>query len=120
MAKKERSAKTELLALIERLPEPALSSLAEFAGFLADKYPFEPEQVTVNPIPRPETEGIIAAIKRLTKTYPMLDKKVVFDQTALAMSDHVLEDQDATHSIDRLERIFREAYEAYCLKTDTK
>ena len=37
-------------------------------------------------IPRPETESVIAAIKRLSKTYPMLERKLLFNQTSILMN----------------------------------
>jgi hypothetical protein len=95
-----------------QLPDEALVMLHEFAEFLAHKYP--PEVATVIeivPIPRPEKEGVIPAIKRLSKTYPMLDKKVLFEQTSVAMSAHVLKEVSSEESIDRLEKVFRKEYD---------
>lgn len=96
------------------LPDEALVTLHEFTGFLANKYPPEAQSVIeMVPIPRPEEEGVIPAIKRLSKTYPMLDKKILFEQTSAAMSAHVLKEVTAMESIDRLEKVFRKEYEDY-------
>lgn len=104
----------ETADMAAQLPDEALVTLHEFAGFLADKYPSEAAApAEIIPIPRPSKEGVIPAIKRLSKTYPMLDKKVLFEQTSVAMSAHVLNDVSSEESIDRLESVFRKEYEDY-------
>ena len=95
------------------LPDQAFDSLAEFAEFLAAKYPAPAVEQAYVPLPRPEGESVIAAIKRLSKSYPMLDKTTLFDQTSAAMSAHILQDISAQESIDKLETVFREKYEAF-------
>lgn len=113
MPKKRKANLATLEAIYPKLPDDALATLSEFAGYLADKYPAD-EQASeeMNPIPRPDDESVIAAIKRLAKTYPMLDKRILFDQTSAAMSAHVLQEVSSKESIDRLEGVFRKAYEA--------
>lgn len=114
MSKKRKADLATLEAIYPDLPDEALSTLCEFAGFLADKYP--PAAMTAiekEAIPRPQEESVIAAIRRLAKTYSMLDKKIVFDQTSAAMSAHVLQEVSSKESIDRLEQVFAEAYQAY-------
>ena len=104
-----------------QLPDEALMTLHDFAGFLANKYPPEAPPVTeMVSIPRPEEEGVIPAIKRLSKTYPMLDKKVLFEQTSVAMSAHILKEVTAMESIDRLEKVFRKEYEDYLERAKRK
>ena len=110
-----RSARLALIAeTAEQLPDEALLSLTDFAEFLAVKYPPAEgrAELEIVPIERPETETVIAAIRRLAKTYPMLDKEILFQQTSQAMSDHVLKEISQIDSIDRLEAVFREEYEA--------
>ena len=106
-----------LVALAEQLPESALASLLEFAEFLHARHPSEAATaLEIVPIPRPREEGVIPAIKRLSKTYPMLDKQVLFEQTSATMSAHVLNNISAQDSIDRLEEVFRKEYEAFLLR----
>ncbi len=103
------------------LPDDALLSLHEFAVFLGNKYPPEaPATAEIVPITRPESEGVIPAIKRLSKTYPMLDKRVLFEQTSAAMSAHVLNEVTAKESIDRLEKMFRKEYEDFVARMERK
>ena len=100
--------------LAEALPDEALQNLHEFAEFLAEKYP-SPVQVNLEyvPLPRPEGESVIAAIKRLSKSYPMVDSTSLFDQTSAIMSAHILQDVSKQDSINKLEAIFAEKYQAY-------
>lgn len=104
-----------LADLAAGLPDEALISLLEFADFLAQKYPAvdTAADLEVVPIERPDRETVIAAIRRLAKTYPMLDRDILFQQTSRAMSDHVLQAVPDHESIDRLEAVFRQEYEAY-------
>ena len=107
-----------LSTLASALPEQAQQTLLEFAEFLSLKYPAEepaPEQQIVA-IDRPPEETVIAAIRRLAKTYPMLEKDVLFQQTSQAMSDHVLQTVPVDESIDRLEAVFRTEYENWLKK----
>ena len=111
----------ELADIAVQLPDDALASLHEFAGFLANKYPPEAQLTAeIVSIARPEKEGVIPAIKRLSKTYPMLDKKVLFEQTSAAMSAHVLNEVSAKESIDRLEKVFRKEYEDLIARMEQK
>ncbi len=112
------STRTAQLSNIESigkdLPHEALAMLAEFAQFLKAKHPsIQTEVQALNPIDRPVEENVIAAIRRLSKTYPMLDKSILFEQTSAAMSAHVLQEISSTESIDRLEQVFKKEYEAY-------
>ena len=109
-----------LTEIAAALPDEALLTLIEFGEFLASKYPAEQlaEQI-YNPLPRPEDESVIAAIKRLSKSYPMLDKTTLFDQTSAAMSAHILQDVSKKESIDKLERVFKEKYEAYIIASES-
>lgn len=108
------SRQADISNIAAQLPDDALVTLHEFAGFLASKYPpAEPDTAEIVPLTRPDEEGVIPAIKRLSKTYPMLDKRVLFEQTSAAMSAHVLKEVSAKESIDRLEKVFRKEYEAF-------
>lgn len=66
-------------------------------------------------IPRPVEESVVAAIKRLAKSYPMLEKQKMLDETATLMTQHILQGRDAVEVIDELEKIFSFHYQA--LKT---
>lgn len=109
-----KSRQAEIDEISSQLPDDVLITLHEFAEFLASKHPpVENIDVEIVSIPRPEKEGVISAIKRLAKTYPMVDKELLFDQTSAAMSAHVLNEVSSEESIDRLEEVFRKQYEEF-------
>ena len=105
----------KLLAIFSDLDENDQNSLISFAQFLLEKaqqegrYQLE-EQIIVE-IVRPKQEKVIAAIKRLSATYPMLPKDSLMNQTASLMSEHILKGRAASEVIDELEKLFRLRYE---------
>ncbi|CAA6814963.1 MAG: Unknown protein [uncultured Thiotrichaceae bacterium] len=65
-------------------------------------------------IERPAEESVIKAIKRLSATYPMVDKSTMLNQTSDLMTKHLIHGQSASEVIDQLEKQFEEAYQTYC------
>jgi hypothetical protein len=62
------------------------------------------------PIPRPAHESVVAGLKRLSKTYPMLSKTEMLNATSELVARHVMQGTEPGQVIDRLEDIFREHY----------
>jgi len=62
------------------------------------------------PIPRPAHESVVAGLKRLSKTYPMLSKTEMLNATSELVARHVMQGTEPAQVIDRLEDIFREHY----------
>jgi len=115
---KQRSAEQrQLLRLFDGLSEGDRASLMAFAQFLAAREPVvdAPEPVVVEPrqIPRPSRESVVAAIKRLSSSYFMLDTRAMLDDTASLMSAHILQGRRAEQVIDDLEDLFQEHYRRY-------
>jgi len=104
----------KLLKIYNQLTESAQSSLMDYADFLLDKYPNVQEaQTEPNFIPRPEKESVIAAIKRLSATYPMLKDSSLFNQTSTLMTQHIMQGREASIVIDEIEVIFQTQYAEY-------
>lgn len=100
-----------LLACFRRLPAEHQSTLLEFAEFLlARTEPVAPD-TTPKPIPRPEEESVIGAIKRLSETYHMLDRSKMLHETSGLMAQHVMQGREAGEVIDELEIVFRRHYQ---------
>jgi hypothetical protein len=55
---------------------------------------------------------VVQAIKRLSASYPMLDRQKLFGETTAFMAQHLLEGKDAGSVIDQLELLFRRHYDA--------
>jgi len=108
----------QLLDLFTGLDEDGQSSLLAFAEFLSSRKIVSPVAATRPPvavpepekIERPAEESIVAALKRLAKTYPMLDKSEMLGATSDLVATHVMQGTEPVQVIDRLEMIFAEHY----------
>jgi hypothetical protein len=95
-------------------------TLLAFAAFLVQRSaamqephggPGEP-----TPVPRPSSESVVAAIKRLSLTFAMLDRGPMLNETSALMSAHVLQGRPANEVIDDLEALFARHYRDYRAK----
>ena len=112
-----KKSEKQLLNLYRSLPKEARHTLLDFARFLVERYP--PEVVTVAEplgIPRPSEESVIAAVKRLSATYPMLNKDTMLHETSALVAQHLIQGREATEVIDELEIIFLQRFQS--LATD--
>ena len=104
-----------LLALFRRLSEARRQTLIEFAAFLAEKETTDSADAPLLepvPIPRPEQENVVMAIKRLRATYPMLDSADLFNEASAQMTRHLMHGIPANEVIDELEQIFLQRYQS--------
>jgi hypothetical protein len=107
-----------LMAIYRQLGDDDRRTLLAFAEFLLQRNRFAAPPVvpTQAPLPEPETlprpvqESVVAALKRLAKTYPMLDKTEMLSATSDLVARHILEGTGTTEVIDRLEEIFAARY----------
>jgi hypothetical protein len=113
-----------LHSLFERLADADRATLLAFAEFLGSRSAVgagqagvdtpEPARTELPPpasIERPEQETIIAGLKRLARTYPMLDKSEMLGATSDIVATHLLQGSDPARVIDELEEIFRTHYQ---------
>jgi hypothetical protein len=104
-----------LLKLFRELSEAGRESLLNFAEFLVHREAGSStnRQAAAEPadIPRPESESVVAAIRRLSNTFPMVDKDALLHEAADLMSAHVVQGRPAVEVIDELEVVFRRHYE---------
>jgi hypothetical protein len=107
-----------LLRIYRGLESESQETLLAFAEFLAQREgagspPAEPSAVSEPvPEPRPTEETVIAAIKRLRRSYPMLDSGTMLQETSQLMAAHVLQGRGAADVVDELEALFAARYEA--------
>lgn len=109
-----------LLELLGQLGAVDQASLLAFAEFLCSRQPVvaagnPPPQEIAEPVPveRPPAESVVAGLKRLARTYPMLDKSEMLSATSDLVATHIMKGTDPAAVIDRLEDIFREHYEQF-------
>ncbi len=112
---------TKLLNFFSDLDKNDQSSVLSFAEFLLNKAKQEGRLIVVDQpvdIVRPEEERVVAAIKRLSATFPMLKKNSMLNETAALMSEHILKGRAAKDVIDELESLFKARYKEFCLQRE--
>ncbi len=111
-----------LLRLFSRLDVSRRASLQAFAEFLCQQQEQEEqgnasslasEIQAPEDIPRPEEESVVAAMRRLTGTFPMINRDALLDRATSLMTSHMLQGQPAAQIIDELEALFEEHYQIY-------
>jgi hypothetical protein len=112
------SSEHQLLDLYRRLGPDGQATLLAFAEFLCQRGAYAvdpPREETVEipepaPILRPEHESVVAGLKRLSQTYPMLSKTEMLTATSELVARNIMQGTDPAQVIDQLEDIFREHY----------
>ncbi|MCW8854174.1 MAG: Crp/Fnr family transcriptional regulator [Gammaproteobacteria bacterium] len=106
-----KASANNLAIIYDMLPEQDQKALFDFAEFLQSRAP-EKKTDVLQPvdIPRPEKESVVAAIKRLNKTYPMINRTLVLHETSDFMMQHVVSGKAASEVIDGLENMFNEKF----------
>jgi len=109
-----------LLAVWHDLGAADRATLLAFAAFLQQRdapmmspppSPPAPAEVPQpEMIERPAEESVVAALKRLAKTYPMLNKSEMLRSTSDLVATHIMQGGDTGPVIDQLEDIFSEHY----------
>ncbi len=116
--------KDTFLKLLDGLSAVDAAAVVSFAEFLSSRggalslpvfSPPEPPPPVEIPepenIPRPEDEKVVAAVKRLSKTYFMLDKKAMLTETSDLVTQHIIQRRDVVEVIDELEAVFSRQYQ---------
>lgn len=100
-----------LQEIIQRLPKEVVENLLDYAEFLDSKHGQNPVSTEPLNIPRPDTESVVEAIKRLTVTFPMLDTRHLLHETGDLMTQHIMQARPAVEVIDELEALFQRHFE---------
>ncbi|MBD3609284.1 MAG: Crp/Fnr family transcriptional regulator [Gammaproteobacteria bacterium] len=108
--------KQKLLDIYKGLDDTSRRSLLDFAAFLShqEQAP-QPELAPVEPqhIEPKENESVIQAVKRLSASYPMLDKAKLLNDTSALMMAHTVQGREREEVIVELEEVFRQHYQNY-------
>lgn len=94
-----------LLAAFDRLDEAQQDALMDFAVVLAARDDGSAAAVK-RPEPRPPDESVVAAIRRLTRVYPVLERRRLMGPVSMLMAQHALQGREAAEVIDELEAVF--------------
>jgi hypothetical protein len=82
--------------------------LLEFAAFLAARGEAPPAARIVTL--RPEQETVVHAVRRLNRSYPMLDRAELLQPVGDLLSQHLVDGRAAGAVIDDLEALYATAY----------
>ena len=111
-----KNRKRQLDKLMSQLGNEHQQAVIDYAAFLVHQYKTKtPVKAGLKPkdIIRPERESVIAAIKRLKKTFYMLDTDLLLDETSSMMGQHMLRGREAPIVINELQSMFQAKYEEY-------
>ena len=111
----------KLAGIYDSLDEDNRRTLLAFAEFLAARVPSKAQAKLCEPAPlqRPPRESVVGAIKRLSRTYYMLDRSSMLNETSSLMGSHVLKGRPASEVIDELESMFKGRYAKYLEERET-
>lgn len=107
-----RKEEGKLLDLFGQLTSEQQEKLIAFAEFLTGNPPGEAASEPLA-IPRPSTETVTMAIRRLAKSYPMLDRRRLMGEASRLLAQHALEGRPSAAVIDDLEALFSRSFEQH-------
>ncbi|HKJ87554.1 MAG TPA: Crp/Fnr family transcriptional regulator [Gammaproteobacteria bacterium] len=113
-----------ILAALEQLSEEQQEQVVEYAEFLGQRAgaragtgetaaPAVPTPESPQPVEKDPEEGPVQAIKRLRRTYPMLDRSKLLDETTNVMTKRYLRNKPEDEVIEEIEEIFEQHYQRY-------
>ncbi|MCK5639489.1 MAG: Crp/Fnr family transcriptional regulator [Gammaproteobacteria bacterium] len=101
----------KLQQLFSQLAKAERENLLSYAEFLALRAESEPSNIVeIVAIERPRQETLMAALKRLSRTYPMLDKSKLLHETTALTAQHLMQGREASEVIDECELLFQRHY----------
>ena len=101
----------EIAGALSREDQQALLAFAEFLGARAERSNIMIPPPVPKTMPRTDEETVVAAIKRLSAQYPMLDEAKLLDPTSQLMSEYILRGRKAAEVIADLEKLFDAQYQ---------
>jgi hypothetical protein len=113
-----------LLKLYRQLSPGDREGLLSYAEFLqqraagGDGHGVALEEQLPADIPRPDSETVVAAMRRLSRTFYMIDKGELLHEASELMTAHLMQGRPAAEVIDELEVVFRRHYRAVGSRPD--
>jgi len=106
-------AEKKLLSVFKKLAEAERENLQAYGEFLLARHRVKSPQSIPEPqhIPRGDNESVVAAIKRLSASYSMLDKPQLLNESSVLMTQHVMQGRAVDEVIDELETLFARFYQ---------
>jgi len=117
------SEQQNLIKLFRQLSKADQGSLLSYAEFLLERRAGQVEPATTEDqfprdIHRPQSETVVAAMRRLSETFHMLDTSDLLHEASELMTAHLMQGRPAAEVIDDLEVVFRRHYERVSTPAD--
>lgn len=112
----------KLLSYFRALDSQKQQSLLDFAAYLSEQRPVagKPRPEQPRAIEAAENESVVAALRRLSKSYFMLQDHSLLDDATKLMSQHMIQGREAVEVIEELEILFSDGYQTYVDKHEVK
>jgi hypothetical protein len=117
---RRQKAEAALLELFEQLTSEQQEKLIAFAEFLTANPGGESAVSEPLAISRPTAETVTMAIRRLVRSYPMLERRRLMGETSQLLAQHVLRGRPSAEVIDDLEALFVVHYEQHKAKVEKR
>ena len=117
---RRQKAEAALLELFGQLTSEQQEKLIAFAEFLTANPTGEAVASEPVAIPRPAAETVTMAIRRLVRSYPMLDRRHLMGEASQLLAQHVLQRRPSAEVIDDLEALFAVHYEQHTSKVEKR
>ena len=115
-----RKEEGKLLELFEQLTSEQQEKLIAFAEFLTADPAGEAVASEPLAIRRPAAETVTMAIRRLVRSYPMLDRRRLMGEASQLLAQHALEGRPSAAVIDDLEALFSRSFEQRKAKVESR
>ena len=111
----------KLQSLAQKLSVDEQKTLLEYAEFMVSRSSHIEEAISGTPldIQRPDAESVVAAMQRLSKTYPMLDMEKLLHEASGLMSQHIMQGRAGLEVIDELQEMFERYYQSHLGDAET-
>ena len=117
-AARRKPSDRKLLDLFGKLAPDQQDRLIEFAELLVADAPPGDDDPRV--LPGPAGETVTMAIRRLARSYPMLERRRLMGEASRLMAQHALEGRAAAEIIAELETVFARHYDERHKTQDTR
>ena len=117
--RKAEGADKDLLDLFGLLAPGQQDKLLAFAEILAARAPAAGNGKAAA-VPRPARETVTMAIRRLVRSYPMLDRRLLMAEASELVAQHALQGRAASEVIDDFEALFVRHYEQQKSKGESR
>ncbi len=117
--------KKKIALIFAKLDAQGQSSLLDFAEYLLAKSSPEEQVSTVRGLlsptfeVAPESETVIAALKRMRRVYPMLDTGDLFNEASSLVTSNLMGGRPTKEVIDEIESLFDKYYQEYAKSSVT-